>query len=187
MRYLLDADWVINALAGKRDADTAIDNLSDAGIAITITTIGEIYEGAFGSPDPDTFGVATHVPLPFPCSPARRRRYRAFRPDPLRATGAGSAHLRLRYPCGSHGAAIRTRTSYFQHPPLFAHRRPRSSPENIDLRAHEAPVRASPSVDPRLPALPVGLAKLRFENFPCSALGESLAELDRLGNLETRQ
>jgi len=52
MQYLLDADWVINALAGKRDADTVIANLSDSGIAIAATTVGEIYEGAFGSPDP---------------------------------------------------------------------------------------------------------------------------------------
>jgi predicted nucleic acid-binding protein len=52
MRYLLDADWVINALAGKRGADTAVGDLSDAGIAIAATTVGEIYEGAFGAPDP---------------------------------------------------------------------------------------------------------------------------------------
>lgn len=52
MRYLLDADWIINALAGKRGADRIIADLGDAGIAIGITTIGELYEGAFGSPDP---------------------------------------------------------------------------------------------------------------------------------------
>lgn len=52
MVYLLDADWVINALAGKRGADTVITDLSDAGIAIAATTVGEIYEGAFGAPDP---------------------------------------------------------------------------------------------------------------------------------------
>jgi predicted nucleic acid-binding protein len=52
VRYLLDADWVINALAGKRDADAVITRLSDAGIAIPATTVGEIYEGALGSPDP---------------------------------------------------------------------------------------------------------------------------------------
>lgn len=51
MQYILDADWVINALARKRDVDKVINALSDAGIAIAVTTIGEIYEGAFGSPD----------------------------------------------------------------------------------------------------------------------------------------
>src|SRR5579872_626166 len=52
MDYLLDADWIINALAGKRGANTVIADLSDAGIAIAATTVGEIYEGAFGAPDP---------------------------------------------------------------------------------------------------------------------------------------
>lgn len=49
MRYLLDADWAINALARKRGADRVLQELSDAGIAIAITTVGELYEGAFGS------------------------------------------------------------------------------------------------------------------------------------------
>lgn len=52
MQYLLDADWVINALAGKRGADTVIADLSDAGIAIAATTVGEVYEGAVGAHDP---------------------------------------------------------------------------------------------------------------------------------------
>lgn len=43
---------MINALAGKRGADRIIIELSAASIAIALTTVGEIYEGAFGSPDP---------------------------------------------------------------------------------------------------------------------------------------
>lgn len=67
MQYLLDADWVINALAGKRGADTVITDLSDAGIAITITTVGEIYQGAFGSQDPEAHLTSLRTFLsPFP-------------------------------------------------------------------------------------------------------------------------
>lgn len=40
MQYLLDADWVINALDGKHAADTIISELSDAGIAIVVHEIG---------------------------------------------------------------------------------------------------------------------------------------------------
>jgi tRNA(fMet)-specific endonuclease VapC len=67
MQYLLDADWVINALAGKRNADTIITDLSEAGIAIAITTVGEIYEGAFRSADPETHLTSLRTFLsPFP-------------------------------------------------------------------------------------------------------------------------
>ena len=52
MSYLLDADWVINALAGKRNAQVILDRLAPHGIAISRITFGEIYEGAFASPYP---------------------------------------------------------------------------------------------------------------------------------------
>lgn len=70
MQYLLDADWVINALARKQGADRIITELSPAGIAIAITTVGEIYEGAFGSPDPAAHLRALRTFLsPFPVIP----------------------------------------------------------------------------------------------------------------------
>ncbi len=70
MQYLLDADWVINALARKRGADRIITELSPAGIAIAITTVGEIYEGAFGSPDPAAHLRSLRTFLsPFPVIP----------------------------------------------------------------------------------------------------------------------
>jgi tRNA(fMet)-specific endonuclease VapC len=52
MEYILDADWVINALAGKRGASPLLRELRPMGIALLIVTVGELYEGAFGSPDP---------------------------------------------------------------------------------------------------------------------------------------
>ena len=52
MPYLLDADWAIQALAGREHAVTTLDRLVSQGVAISIVTIGEIYEGAFGAPNP---------------------------------------------------------------------------------------------------------------------------------------
>ena len=53
MAYLLDADWAIEALAGKQHAVEPLVQLAPAGIAICWVAVGEIYEGAFGFPDPE--------------------------------------------------------------------------------------------------------------------------------------
>ncbi len=52
MAYLLDADWVIQALAGHRPTLDSINRLATDGIAISWITVGEVYEGAFKSADP---------------------------------------------------------------------------------------------------------------------------------------
>lgn len=52
MSYLLDADWVINALARKRQASATMNRLAQDGLAISWITVGEVYEGAFEYPDP---------------------------------------------------------------------------------------------------------------------------------------
>jgi len=53
MAYILDADWVINALAGKQRADTILQNLAPTGITISWITVGEIYDTAFTYANPD--------------------------------------------------------------------------------------------------------------------------------------
>ncbi|MBV9282504.1 MAG: type II toxin-antitoxin system VapC family toxin [Chloroflexi bacterium] len=52
MGYILDADWVINALAKKRRADEILKELSPAGVCLSIVTLGELYEGPFGTKHP---------------------------------------------------------------------------------------------------------------------------------------
>jgi tRNA(fMet)-specific endonuclease VapC len=52
MPYLLDSDWIINALAGRRGAVEVLGNLAVEGIAVSLISVGEVYEGAFGSPNP---------------------------------------------------------------------------------------------------------------------------------------
>jgi predicted nucleic acid-binding protein len=53
MSYLLDTDWAIEALGGRRGANTTLEELMSQGVAISWIAIGEIYEGAIGSPDSD--------------------------------------------------------------------------------------------------------------------------------------
>lgn len=53
MGYILDADWVVNALAKRRSAHTILNRLAPSGLAISWVTVGEIYEGAFGFSNPE--------------------------------------------------------------------------------------------------------------------------------------
>ncbi|MGI8553361.1 MAG: type II toxin-antitoxin system VapC family toxin [Dehalococcoidia bacterium] len=52
MPYLLDSDWVIQALGGRSPAVTELRRLVPAQVSISLVTIGEVYEGAFDSPNP---------------------------------------------------------------------------------------------------------------------------------------
>lgn len=52
MRYLLDADWIIQVLAGRHEAVRAHKQINPQEIALSYITIGEIYEVAFNSTNP---------------------------------------------------------------------------------------------------------------------------------------
>ena len=52
MRYLVDSDWLIDAAIGRPRAQRTLDRLSDEGLAVSIIAVAEVYEGAFGTPDP---------------------------------------------------------------------------------------------------------------------------------------
>ena len=47
MRYLLDTDWIIQTLAGDQKTASTLGKLRPTDVAISLVTIGEIYEGAF--------------------------------------------------------------------------------------------------------------------------------------------
>lgn len=51
MRYLLDTDWVIQSLAGRKEA-TLLQKFAPSGICLSIITVGELYEVAFNSTNP---------------------------------------------------------------------------------------------------------------------------------------
>jgi predicted nucleic acid-binding protein len=52
MSYLLDSDVVADWLRGRADAVQIVSTLRDQGLAISLVTYGEIYEGIYGSRDP---------------------------------------------------------------------------------------------------------------------------------------
>ncbi|MCC6619016.1 MAG: type II toxin-antitoxin system VapC family toxin [Chloroflexi bacterium] len=67
LRYLVDSDWLIDALANVPSAHDTLDALAPEGLAISSITVGEIYEGAGGYPNPDVQLAAYRVLLaPFP-------------------------------------------------------------------------------------------------------------------------
>lgn len=52
MRYLLDADWIIQVLAGRSQAVLAHKRIKPEEIAVSYITIGEIYDVAFTYANP---------------------------------------------------------------------------------------------------------------------------------------
>src|SRR5436305_4321374 len=54
MNYLLDTDWIINLLAGNKDAEEKIQHLDPEEIVISLATVGEIYEGAYSYANPES-------------------------------------------------------------------------------------------------------------------------------------
>jgi tRNA(fMet)-specific endonuclease VapC len=51
MRYLADTDWLIDVLAGLPVALAMSERLSNDGIALSIISVGELYEGAYHRDD----------------------------------------------------------------------------------------------------------------------------------------
>ena len=87
MPYLIDSDWVIDYLAGNLEALHLLESLADEGIAISILTYMEIYQGVLRSPASDevedklTAFLNTIPVIPF--SPAVARRCARLREDLL--------------------------------------------------------------------------------------------------------
>ena len=45
MRYLVDTDWVIHYLNGENSIRERLDEVRDEGVAVSIVTLAEVYEG----------------------------------------------------------------------------------------------------------------------------------------------
>ena len=52
MKYLVDSDFVADYLKGKRSAVELLSTLAPEGLAISLITYGEIYEGIYYGQDP---------------------------------------------------------------------------------------------------------------------------------------
>lgn len=53
MKYLMDTDWIINWLKGRAAVVERISSIRNAGIGISIISVCEIYDGIYGSEQPD--------------------------------------------------------------------------------------------------------------------------------------
>jgi tRNA(fMet)-specific endonuclease VapC len=49
VKCLVDTDWIIDSIAGIDNALTTLERLSPNGLAVSIITLGELYEGAYAS------------------------------------------------------------------------------------------------------------------------------------------
>lgn len=54
MSYLVDTDVVANGLKGREAEEILLKNLSPQGLAISLITYGEIYDGIYYGRDPQT-------------------------------------------------------------------------------------------------------------------------------------
>jgi tRNA(fMet)-specific endonuclease VapC len=60
MKYVVDTDWIIDALTGQVAALESLEQRQDQGLAVSIVTLGEVYEGAYISPQPDQHIATFH-------------------------------------------------------------------------------------------------------------------------------
>ncbi|NJD69643.1 MAG: VapC toxin family PIN domain ribonuclease [Candidatus Methylomirabilota bacterium] len=51
--YLLDTDWVIHYLNGRTDIVEEIDRARNLGLALSVVSLAELYEGVHYSRDPE--------------------------------------------------------------------------------------------------------------------------------------
>lgn len=54
MRHLVDSDVLIDGIAGAGSAPSVLDALSGDGLAVSIVSLAELYEGTYRSADPES-------------------------------------------------------------------------------------------------------------------------------------
>ena len=52
MKYLLDTTWVVEYLRGNREVVARVQELQNQGLAVSIISVAELYEGVFRSNNP---------------------------------------------------------------------------------------------------------------------------------------
>lgn len=53
MRYLVDTDWAIHYLNGHPQIVKKLGDLKEQGLALSVISLAELYEGVYYSTDPD--------------------------------------------------------------------------------------------------------------------------------------
>jgi tRNA(fMet)-specific endonuclease VapC len=52
MKYLIDTDWIIDHLKGDERVAKKLEELASEGVAMSVISLAEIYEGVYYSRDP---------------------------------------------------------------------------------------------------------------------------------------
>lgn len=52
MKYLIDTDWIIDHLSGIEKVEKKLEELAPEGLALSIVSVAEVYEGVFYSRHP---------------------------------------------------------------------------------------------------------------------------------------
>ncbi len=52
MQYLIDTDWIIHSLRGEERIIRKLLSLKDEGLAISVISLAELYEGVYRSKEP---------------------------------------------------------------------------------------------------------------------------------------
>lgn len=53
LEHLVDTDWVIHYLNGQSHIVARLDGLKAAGLALSVISLAELYEGVYASTDPE--------------------------------------------------------------------------------------------------------------------------------------
>ncbi len=53
LRYLLDTDWIVHHFRGQKEFTEMVKRAEQVGIAVSILSIAELYEGVFRSSEPE--------------------------------------------------------------------------------------------------------------------------------------
>jgi tRNA(fMet)-specific endonuclease VapC len=123
-RYLLDTDWIVDVLNGQEKAINTVLELAPAGLAVSIITYGELYEGAAFAhdPEPALAGLRSFLkgkailPLTQPIM-ERFAQIRGSLPRPLRQQ-IGDLDILIAATCLEHNLTLLTRNlKGFQHIP----------------------------------------------------------------------
>ena len=56
MSFLLDTDWIVHWLKGKKEIVDKIEMYRKEGLSASIISVGELYEGIYGSPNKEKDG-----------------------------------------------------------------------------------------------------------------------------------
>jgi predicted nucleic acid-binding protein len=114
-RYLLDTDWVVDIFNGQEHAIETVLELVPQGLAISIITYGELYEGAAFAhdPHPALAGLRSFlkgkevIPLTQPVM-ERFARIRGSLPRPIRQQ-VGDLDILIAATCLEHDLTLLTR------------------------------------------------------------------------------